>query len=109
MAKEIIPPTPLPVKIEDNKINDSYCATYVDYSYDSLSDTSKELLSYLANYANVYTGGTTGSYIVNDTNIDNVREDILNANISGINQKSFDSHIMLNQYDNDVMIFVTLY
>ena len=48
MAKEILPPDPVPVSSKKESINDNlYCASFLGHSIYSLSNTSKELLDYL--------------------------------------------------------------
>jgi hypothetical protein len=112
MAKEIIPPTPVPVKNDNTTINDLYCASFINYSDESFSDTSKELINYLeGRYSSEHSGlgGTTRTFIAENLTMDEVSNDILSANINGIRKDNFDKHIMMNQNDDDVMIFVMLY
>lgn len=111
MPKEIAAPSPIPVKTEENCIDDElYCATYMNYSEESFSETSKNLVQYLeTEYFNTGLGGSTRNFIAKDANLDDVYFAILNANIEGINERSISDHIMLTQVDTDVMIFVMLY
>ena len=111
MAKEIIPPTPVPVKSTDSAtIEDLYCASYLNYSEESFSDTSKELIKYLEEeYSNEGLGGTTRSFIAKNASINDIYNSILNANINGIDKSNIDKHVIMNESDNDVIIFAMLY
>lgn len=111
MAKEVIPNNPIPVGLVDESISDdNYCASFLNYADNSFSKITKELLKYLENaYDNIGYGGNTRSFIAKDTNISEVKSMIINANIYGINKLSIDNHLILNQNDSDVMIFVNLY
>lgn len=110
MAKEIIPPNPIPIG-EDIVIDeDLYCASFMNYSDKSYSDTSKELIEYLeSEYENSDLGGSTRSFIAYDTSVDIVSNSILNENIKGITKNTINKYIILSQSDNDVMIFAILY
>lgn len=110
MAKEIIPPDPIPIGEETIINDDSYCASFMNYSDKSYSDQSKELLNYLeSEYDNSGLGDSTRSFIAHDTTVPDILESILDKNISGIDKFTIDKYVMLSQYDNDVMIFVILY
>lgn len=110
MAKEIIPPDPIPVG-EETTIGDTlYCASFMNYSEKSYSDSCTQLLSYLeSEYENTNLGGTTRSFIAHNALVSDVMDAILNQNISGINKSTIDKYVTLSQYDNDVMIFANLY
>ena len=112
MAKEIAPPNPVPVISDTASIDDSYHASILSYSEESFTDTSKDIISYLGNkYSceNGWVGGTTRTFIAENMTVSQVYDDILCGNINGINENNFDNHIILNQIDNNVMIFVTMY
>ena len=110
MAKEILPPDPIPIGEENNINEDLYCASFMNYSNKSYSDTCRRLLEYLeTEYDNTGLGGTTRSFIAHDTTISNVIDSILHENIDGINKRTIDKYVILSQDDNDVMIFTILY
>ena len=110
MAKEVIPSNPFPVKMNDSTIEDLYCASFLNYSEDSFSETSKELINYLENkYESKGLGGTTRAFIAKDVDTDDVYNEILNANIKGLGKDSFDKHVVMNKSDNDVILFTMLY
>lgn len=110
MAKEILPPDPIPVGEELTIDEELYCASFVNYSEKSYTDTCQKLLTYLeSEYDNVGFGGTTRSFIAHDSTVLEVQEAILNENINGITKKTIDKYLILSQSDNDVMIFTILY
>ena len=110
MIKETFPPDPIPVG-EENIINeDLYCASFMNYSDKSYTDTCQQLLDYLTSeYNNTGLGGTTRSFIAYNSNITDVMNAIINENIDGINNKTIDKYLILSQSGNDVMIFTILY
>ena len=109
MAKEVVTPDPIPVRSGEN-ISESYCATYLDYSEDSFSDISKELIKYLQDkYDNFGLGGSTQSFMAYDTVEDQVKDDIINAGIFGITNRNLYRYAILMQNGNDVMISVIMY
>ena len=111
MAKEIIPPDPIPIKSNSAQdIEDTYCASFLNYSEEAYSKTSRELIDCLEEkYTSVGFGGTTRSFIAENSKVNDIYEDILNANISGITKNTFDKHVLMNQSGDDVMIFAMLY
>ena len=110
MAKEIIPPDPIPVGEETTISENLYCASFMDYSKNSYSDSCKHLLNYLEmEYENTNLGGTTRSFNACNTSVSDVMDGILNEDIKGINKNTIDKFVSLSQYDNDVIIFVNLY
>lgn len=109
MAKEVVTPDPIPVRSGEN-ISDSYCATYLDYSEDSFSNVSKELISYLQDkYDNSGLGGSTQSFMACNTTEDQVRSEILSAGIHNISSSTLYRYAILIQCGNDVMISVIMY
>ena len=110
MAKEILPPDPIPVGEEHSIDEELYCASFVNYSEKSYTDTCQKLLTYLeSEYDNVGFGGTTRSFIARNSTVADVQADILNENINGINNKTVDKYVILSQSDDDVIIFTILY
>ena len=110
MAKEVIPPNPVPVKVKENNVEDLFCASYLNYSKDSYSETSKELIEYLeSKYDGIGFGGTTRTFFAENEKLEDVYNSIIDANISGICKDTFDKHIILKQLDRAVEIFVILY
>ena len=109
MAKEVVTPDPIPVRSGET-IKDSYCATYLDYSEDSFSDVSKELINYLQDkYNNYGLSGNNQSFMAYDTTEDQVRNEILNAGISGITSRNIHGYVIVMQHGKDVMISVIMY
>ena len=109
MAKEVVTPDPIPVRSGEN-INDSYCATYLDYSEDSFSDVSKELINYLQDkYDNSGLGGSTQTFMAYNTTEDQVRSEIVSAGIGNIRNSTLYRYVILIQCGNDVMISVIMY
>ena len=110
MAKDTIPATPIPVGDDIVIDEDLYCASFMNYSDESYSDTSKGLLRYLeSEYDNTDLGGTTRSFVAHNSTVEYVLESILNEKISGINKNTIDKYLMISQSDNDVIIFAILY
>jgi hypothetical protein len=110
MAKEIIPPDPIPVGENDNSIEDLYCASFMNYSEDSYSNTTRELLNYLeTQYSSVGLGGSTRSFIVHNSTYENVLRSILSENIQGINKITIDRYAIIMQSGDDVLITAILY
>lgn len=111
MAKETNPPTPIPIGDDmPRSTDDLYCASYVNNSAGSFSMTSIGLLEYLeATYSNSDMGGSTRSFMACFTTKEDVKRDILNAGIYGINENTIDRHVLLEEQDSDVLIFVNLY
>ena len=111
MAKENIPNTPIPVgDMEGIITDDKYCASRLDYSDNSFSNITKELVDFLENeYDNIGYGGNTRSFIAKDSNVNEIRSLIIDQNISGITSKTIGNHVILNQLDSDVIIFVNIY
>ena len=110
MAKELIPPDPIPVG-EATAINESmYCASFMNYSKTSYSNTSRRLLEYLeSEFESSDLGGTTRAFVACYTTVKDVRDNILSEQIVGINDDTIDKYITLSQYDADVIIFANLY
>ena len=111
MAREIAPPSPVPVIGECNFNKDElYCASVVNYSDDSFSETSRQLLEYLeASYSGANLHSSTATLIAKDTTINEVMQHILSAGIRGITRSSLYKHVGLVQSDSDVVIIVTMY
>ena len=108
MAKEVIPPDPIPVGENDNFNTENYCASFMDYSDESYSDTSKNLLQYLeSEYFNSGLGGSTRSFIAYDT----TRLDVwnkLSSEFSGT-ISDLDKRVFLSESGDDVLITTMLY
>ena len=110
MAKEVIPPSPIPVRDSENTISDLYCAAYMNYSEDSFCDVSKELVKALKDeYDNIGLGGSTQSFMAYDMIVNQVQDDILGMGIKGINKFTLTNHAILMQTGDNVMISVNLY
>lgn len=102
MAKEIIPPDPIPVGEDINCSND-YCASFMDYSKDAYDNTSSELVAYLDKvYGEAECHSSSKIYIASDTTIEDVKEDILSAGITALNEDNLADYISLWDYDNNL-------
>ena len=109
MARDTIVPVPIPVRPGEN-VNESYCATYLDYSEESFTNTSKELVSYLrTEYDSTGLGGTTESFMAHGTTVSEIETSIVNAGIYGLTQRNLNRHVILMQTGEDVLISVILY
>ena len=111
MAKEVLPPTPVPV-IGDCIFNtdELYCASVLNYSDTSFSETSKQLLAYLENeYSGANFRSNTATLIAENSTAEEVANAIVNAGISGITKSNLYKHIGFVQSDSDVVIIVTMY
>lgn len=111
MAKEIIPPTPVPVGKEDNLADNSlYCAAFMSYDNDGYSDITKSLVEYLDSvYESDYLGGTTKTYVTYEKSYDDIINDILDQNIPGINKNTIGKYVIVNVTEGEALIFVNLY
>ena len=120
MAKEVILPDRIPVGNEVN-CNNEYCASFVDYSKESHDKTSSELEIHLDKvYGDAESHSTSKIYIAYDTTIEDVKDDILSANIAGLDDDNLSDYILLMDYDskidtsinvgeNDVIIYLIFY
>lgn len=110
MVKESSSPNPIPVRNNLDTVDDLYCAAYLNYSEESFSDVSKNLLNALKEeYDNTGLGGSTRSFMANNASVSKVHKDIIDMNINGINDATIDKHVLLMQSGDSVMISVNLY
>ena len=108
MAKEVIPPDPIPIILEKDD-NDSNDIPLYNKNTEGYSDSSRDLLSYLeSEYDNIGTGDTR-TFIAHETTKEKVYNEIINKYIKNINKDSFNKHIMLAENGPDVLIFTVLY
>ena len=108
MAKEIIPPDPIPVGENEKCLNENYCATFMDYSDESYSETSKKLLQYLeSEYDSDNLGGSTRTFIARNM----TKDQVINGLSSEFNNGFMNiyQHVCLTQNDDDVIIVAILY
>lgn len=110
MAKEIIPPDPIPVRENPECNDENYCATFMNYADDSYSDISKSLLEYLeSEYDSNDLGGSTRSFIARNMTKDSVWERITDEFSDNISALNLAKHLILNESGDDVIIFIMLY
>ena len=111
MAKEVIPPTPIPVGDDNLRIeDDQYCLSHMKNSDKSLSETSTTLLNHLASrYINPLNSPNVSAFIAEQTSIDEVTSSVLDEHIPGITKNTLSQHLLFTEYDTDVLIFAILY